>query len=217
MSRPLCWSFSIVKQLELWSACFGRYCRNWLTFTALQMYSWQLKMVYCKLHLMVKMVSCKVMMMMKNKCFNCNNFNICSWSYGNYPVCWHQMYPHINKSTWPKCRPDVKLMLYSVTFSHQMPILVGLCLTECQSDPKAHQMSSWHLTGGQSDPKAHQMSRWPDVVLLLATRCLYWGGLKLSKWHGIYAAVLLGSHSTPTPCFRTLCLNLPVKNQEKSS
>ena len=31
----------------------------------------------------------------------------------------------------------------------------------------------------------------------------------------MHAAVLLGSNSTPTQCFRTLCLNLPVKNQEK--
>ena len=30
-----------------------------------------------------------------------------------------------------------------------------------------------HLTKGQPDPKADQMSSWPDVVLLLATRCLY--------------------------------------------
>ena len=41
-------------------------------------------------------------------------------------------------------------------------------------------------------------------------------GLKPSKWNGTYAAVLLASHSTPTPCFRTLCLNLPVTNQGKS-
>ena len=93
----------------------------------------------------------------------------------NYPGCWHQMYPHINKSTWCKCWPNVKLILCSVTLGYQMPILVGVWLTECQPDPKAHQMSSWHMTAGQSDPKAHQMSSWPDIVLLLATRCFYWG------------------------------------------
>ena len=38
MSRPLCWSFSVVQLLELYSAYFGRYCRNWLSFTALQLY-----------------------------------------------------------------------------------------------------------------------------------------------------------------------------------
>ena len=32
-----------------------------------------------------------------------------------------------------------------------------------------------HLTKGQPDPKADQMSSWPDVVPLLATRCLYQG------------------------------------------
>ena len=41
-------------------------------------------------------------------------------------------------------------------------------------------------------------------------------GLKPLKWNGTYAAVLLASHSTPSPCFRTLCLNLPITNQEKT-
>ena len=41
-------------------------------------------------------------------------------------------------------------------------------------------------------------------------------GLNQSKWKGTYAAVLLACHSTPTPCFRTLWLNLPVKNAEKT-
>ena len=39
-------------------------------------------------------------------------------------------------------------------------------------------------------------------------------GLKTSKW--TYAAVLLASHSTPIPCFRTLCLNLPSQNSRKT-
>ena len=30
------------------------------------------------------------------------------------------------------------------------------------------------LTEGQPDPKADKMSSWPDVVPLLAIRCLYW-------------------------------------------
>ena len=42
--------------------CFGRYCRNWLTFTALQMFSCHLKMVYCELDVLMKTVNCKVMM-----------------------------------------------------------------------------------------------------------------------------------------------------------
>ena len=38
-----------------------------------------------------------------------------SW---NYPGCWHQMYPHINRSTWLKCSPNVKLMSCNVTLGH---------------------------------------------------------------------------------------------------
>ena len=61
MSRPLWWSFSVVQLLELHSAYFGRYCRNWFTFTALQMYPQHLYMIYCKLDILLKMVSYKVM------------------------------------------------------------------------------------------------------------------------------------------------------------
>ena len=61
MSRPLGWSFSVVQLLELYSAYFGRYCRNMLSFTALQMYPWHLKMVYYTVDILLKMVSCKVM------------------------------------------------------------------------------------------------------------------------------------------------------------
>ena len=38
-------------------------------------------------------------------------------------------------------------------------------------------MSDWC----QPDPKTRQMSRWPDVVLLLATKFLHWGGVKIIK------------------------------------
>ena len=41
-------------------------------------------------------------------------------------------------------------------------------------------------------------------------------GWKPPKWNGTYSAVLLGSHSTPAPCFRTIYLDLPVKTQEKT-
>ena len=142
MSRPLCWSFSIVKQLEPWSACFGRYCRNWLNFTTLQTYSWQLKTVYCKLHVLMKMVSCKVMMM-EMSVLTATPLISADGAIWINPGCWHQMYPHINKSTWPKCWPNVKLMLCSVTLAHQRPILVGYIwlnvsltqsLTKCQDD-----------------------------------------------------------------------------------
>ena len=60
MSRPLCSSFSVVKQLELLSEYFARYCRNWLSLTEWNTYSWQPKMVYCKLDILVKMVNCKL-------------------------------------------------------------------------------------------------------------------------------------------------------------
>ena len=40
-----------------------------------------------------------------------------------------------------------------------------------------------------------------------------WGS-KPWKWDGTYAAVLLGSHFTPTPCCRTLYLDLPIKMQK---
>ena len=113
---------------------------------------WQCKMIYCKLHILMKMVNCKVMMM-ENKCLTATTLISTHGAIWNYPGCWHQMYPHINKSTWHKCWPNVKLMLCSVTHGHQMPILLGVCLIECQPDPKAYQISSWHLTGGQPDPK----------------------------------------------------------------
>ena len=39
-------------------------------------------------------------------------------------------------------------------------------------------------------------------------------GFKTMKWDGTYAAVLLGSHFTPTSCFRTLYVDLPIKMQK---
>ena len=39
------------------------------------------------------------------------------------------------------------------------------------------------LTEGQPDPKAPQVSSWPDVILLFATRCLYWG---MSHWRSAW-------------------------------
>ena len=73
----------------------------------------------------------------------------------------HQMSDRM--SAWPKGSSNVKLTWHSTALGHQM-LLLGVCLTECQPDPKAH-----------------QMSRWPDVVLLLATTCLYWFGVKTFK------------------------------------
>ena len=80
----------------------------------------------------------------------------------NYPGCWQQMYPHRNRSTWPKCWPSVKLMLYSLTLGHQMPLpgsIVGggyvlwqasltYQLTTCQADVRCLQwgyQGAWGL------------------------------------------------------------------------
>ena len=41
-----------------------------------------------------------------------------------------------------------------------------------------------------------------------------WGS-KPWTWDGMYAAVLLGSHCTPIECFRTLYLDLPIKNAKR--
>ena len=51
--------------------------------------------------------------------------------------------------------------------------------------PLGHQMLllGAHLTKGQPDPKVDQMFSWPDIVLLLATRFLYWWGVHLSSSH----------------------------------
>ena len=72
-------------------------------------------------------------------------------------------------------KPDV------VPFLATRCLYQGVCLTECQPEPKDKQMSRWPdvvpflatrclyqgvcLTDSQSDPKANQMSRWPDIVL----------------------------------------------------
>ena len=132
--------FGVLKHLELRSAYFWRYCRNWLSFTELKTYSWKLKMVYCKLDILLKMVNWKLKTI-ANELFNCNNFNIHSWSW-NYCGCWHQMYPQINRSTWPRCWPNVKLTWCSTSLGHQMPLLRYIWLkvhltqrlTKCQSD-----------------------------------------------------------------------------------
>ena len=62
-------------------------------------------------------------------------------------------------SAWPKGWPNVKMTWCSTIFGHQMPLPGGVYLTQCHPD--------W---------KDNQMSRWPDIVLLLATRCLYCRG-----------------------------------------
>ena len=62
----------------------------------------------------------------------------------------------------------------------------------------------------------YDVSMVPEKSKFQEKSSIKWGQ-KPSKWNVTYPAVLLGSHSTPTPYFRTLHLNLPVKNQEKTS
>ena len=58
----------------------------------------------------------------------------------------------------------------STTLGHQMPPPGGI--------EGAYRVDGVgvHLTKHQPDPQADDMSFWPAVVLLLTTRCLYWGG-----------------------------------------
>ena len=79
------------------------------------------------------------------------------------------------------------MTLCSTTLGHQMP-LPGKCQADLISDCKCHTdlmyNCSWPLeasTGGYIWLSTAfslaflNMSSWPDVVLLLTTRCLYWG------------------------------------------
>ena len=119
MSRPLCWSLSVVKRLELWSACFGRYWRNWLSFTALKTDFWHLKTVYCQLDNLWRW-SVPKWQQLKMSFLTATTSISTHGAIWSYPGCWHQMY--INKSTWLKCWANVKFMLCSVTLAHLVPL-----------------------------------------------------------------------------------------------
>ena len=69
-------------------------------------------------------------------------------------------------SAWPKGSPNVKLTWQYCSWPPDASTS-GICLTE-----------------GQPDPKAHQMSSRLDIVLLLATRCLYLGDM--SDWRSAW-------------------------------
>ena len=105
------------------------------------------------------------------------------------------------RSVWPKGSPNVKLNWCSTALGHEMLLLGGyiwlkVSLTKGSPNVKltwcntalGHQMPlpGVHLTAGQPDPKAHQMSSWPDVVLLMATRCFYWGYVWPTWWHTLW-------------------------------
>ena len=53
------------------------------------------------------------------------------------------------------------------TLGHQMPLTGGLW---------GHMVVGYIWQNHQPDPWVDDMSFWPAVVLLLTTRCLYWGG-----------------------------------------
>ena len=123
--------------------------------------------------------------------------------------------------------------------------LLGVCLMIGQPDPKAHQMSSWpnpkaHQMSSWPDVVPLMLTRFfylegPNPVAQVLSlydkqllknqnfmqkfhnfrRQLVSNWVKTIKMEWDLCSSLLGSHSTTTPCFRTLCINLPVKNQEK--
>ena len=63
----------------------------------------------------------------------------------NYPGYWQDMYPHINRSTWPKSWPNVKWILCSFTLGHHMtlPGSMGGFLMTGNPDPPVDYMASW--------------------------------------------------------------------------
>ena len=103
---------------------------------------------------------------------------VCLYGGGRYV--WaqiHQSELTTRRSAWPKCWLNVKLTWCSISLGHQMPLLRGRGYVW----PEIRLSLQWE---GQPDPNADQMSRWPDVVVLLATRCLYSGMSELrSIWH----------------------------------
>ena len=145
---------------NLGSAYLGRYRRNCMSFTELKTYSLKLK-IYCKLDILMKTVNWKLHTI-ANELFNCNNFNIHSWSW-NYCGCWHQMYPQINRSTWLKCWPNVTLTWCSTALGHYMPLpgAVGGRGYIWPNISLTHRLTKCHA----------------DLQLYhsLTTRCLHWG------------------------------------------
>ena len=63
----------------------------------------------------------------------------------------------------------------------------------------------WYLTKGQPDTKVEQISSWPEVIPLLATRCLYWG-LNMTKGHPNPRPDQISSSPEVIPLLTTRCL-----------
>ena len=122
MSRPLCsvcceanWSLEVnilgdITEMGWVSHNWRHTLENLRWYIANWTFSCKLKMVYWKLKTIA------------DELFNYNNFNICSWSW-NYHGCWHEIYPHINRSTWTKGWPNVNLTWCSTALDHLMPVL----------------------------------------------------------------------------------------------
>ena len=92
--------------------------------------------------------------------------------------------PYIVHCDWHTQEP---ICAVSKLFKHIFPVKFDIFywkvyLTSGQLDPiwyccwPPDASTRWvHLTACQPDPKVDQMSSWPDILLLLVTRCLYWG------------------------------------------
>ena len=94
-----------------------------------------------------------------------------------------------------------------------MPLL-GCMSDQLSAWPKDwRKISTWpdassmglHLANGQPDTKADQISSWPEVIPLLATRCLYWG-LNLTKGHPNPRPDQMSSWPEVIPLLTTRCL-----------
>ena len=83
----------------------------------------------------------------------------------------------------------------------------------------AMKLLEWHIfrVQGMPNPMALLASLY-NMWFMKIHNC-WWhiaenGVQNIWKWDGTYAAVLLGAHFTPTPCYRTLYLDLPIKMQK---
>ena len=84
------------------------------------------------------------------------------WTLPHVKLTWYNsaLY-HYLMSSWPKHKANASMTWPHAALGHQMSLLGGTSCTNCVSNAFSIAFS--------------RMSRWPYVVLLLATRCLYWG------------------------------------------
>ena len=105
------------------------------------------------------------------------------------------MYPHINRSTWPKCWPNVKLVSCSVTPGHQMP-LPGYTGSGDMSDDMPARPTGWpngKLTWDASTGGVHLTE--VHVTTGLYDQCSHTPGHQMSLHGGMVRLTfcLLGS------------------------